>query len=84
MPDDFEQFDRIFAMATDVIDEMKYVAGKKFNPAKVELLMDALYPGKNMDVPDPWYGPEPGYHEVFKMIDEACEKLIEQISNVKE
>jgi protein-tyrosine phosphatase len=78
MPDDFEQFDRIFAMATDVIDEMKYVAGNKFNPAKVELLMDALYPGENIDVPDPWYGPEPGYHEVFKMIDEACEKLIEQ------
>jgi protein-tyrosine phosphatase len=31
-----------------------------------------------MDVPDPWYGPEPGYHEVFKMIDAACEKIIEQ------
>jgi len=29
-------------------------------------------------VPDPWYGPEPGYHEVYKMIDEACEKLIEK------
>jgi protein-tyrosine phosphatase len=77
-PEDFEQFDRIIAMATDVIDEMKYVAGKKFNPAKVELLMDALYPGGNLDVPDPWYGPEPGYHEVYKMIDEACEKLIEK------
>ncbi len=77
-PEDFEQFDRIIAMATDVIEEMKYVAGKKFNPAKVELLMDAIYPGENLDVPDPWYGPEPGYHEVYKMIDEACEKMIEK------
>ena len=77
-PEDFEQFDRIYAMAGDVIDEMKYVAGKKFNPAKVELLMNSLYPGEDLDVPDPWYGPEPGYHEVFKLIDEACEKLIDQ------
>jgi protein-tyrosine phosphatase len=57
---------------------MKYVAGKKFNPAKVELLMNSLYPGEDLDVPDPWYGPEPGYHEIFKMIDDACEKLIDQ------
>jgi protein-tyrosine phosphatase len=78
IPEDFEQFDRIFAMAGDVIDEMKYLAGKKFNQERVELLMNALYPGEDMDVPDPWYGPEPGYHEVYKMIDEACEKLISQ------
>lgn len=77
-PDDFERFDRIYAMAGDVIDEMKYLAGEKFNRNKVDLLMNALYPGENLDVPDPWYGQEPGYHEVYRMIDEACEKLIEQ------
>ena len=38
--------------------------------------MNELFPGKNLDVPDPWYGPEPGYHEVYKMIDEACDKII--------
>ena len=37
-------------------------------------------PGKNMDVPDPWYGPEPGYHEVYKMIDEACDAIISKYS----
>jgi protein-tyrosine phosphatase len=36
-----------------------------------------------MDEPDPWYGPEPGYHKVFEMIDKACDKIIEKyrISN---
>jgi protein-tyrosine phosphatase len=38
--------------------------------------MNELYPGKNMDVPDPWYGTEPGYHEVFAMIDKACDKIV--------
>lgn len=77
-PGDFEQFDIIYAMAKDVIDEIKWIAGKSFDPAKVKLLMDEVYPGKKMDVPDPWYGPEPGYHEVFKMIDKACDTIIKK------
>ena len=77
-PDDFEKFDHIYAMAGDVIDEIKWIAGKKFNPNKVSLLMEEVYPGRQMDVPDPWYGPEPGYHEVFAMIDMACSRIIEK------
>lgn len=77
-PDDFDQFDKIYAMSKDVLNDMKAIAKKKFNPVKVDLLMNELYPGKNMDVPDPWYGSEPGYHEVFKMIDSACDKIIEK------
>jgi protein-tyrosine phosphatase len=75
---DFENFDIIYAMAEEVKDEMKWIAKNKYNEHKVDLLMNELYPGKNIDVPDPWYGPEPGYHEVYKMIDEACEKIIEK------
>ena len=75
-PGDFEKYDKIYAMAEDVIDDMKRIAKSKFNPAKVDLLMNELYPGQNIDVPDPWYGPEPGYHDVYKMIDAACDSII--------
>ncbi|WP_152267987.1 low molecular weight protein-tyrosine-phosphatase [Agriterribacter humi] len=74
---DFDEFDIIYAMAEDVVDEIKWRTGKKFNAAKVKLLMNEVYPGSNMDVPDPWYGAEPGYHKVFDMIDKACDKIIE-------
>jgi protein-tyrosine phosphatase len=74
---DFEEFDLIYAMAEDVIDEMKSIARQRFDAAKVDLLMNVLHPGKNLDVPDPWYGTEPGYHEVYAMISQACDKLIE-------
>lgn len=81
--DDFNRFDKIYAMAEDVIDEMKWIAGKKFDATKVDLLMNEVYPGKNRDVPDPWAGPESGYHHAYKMIDEACVAIIENytISN---
>jgi len=76
MAEDFEYFDKIYAMSEDVIEDMRGIAKKKFNENKVELLLNELFPGKNMDVPDPWYGPEPGYHQAFKMIDEACEAIV--------
>lgn len=77
-PADFHRFDKIYAMAEDVVDEMRRIAKKQFDAAKVDLLMNELYPGKNMDVPDPWYGTEPGYHQVFEMIDKACDKIIQK------
>lgn len=83
-PDDFEKFDHVYAMAEDVIDEIKWIAGKKFDRNKVTLLMDEVFPGRNMDVPDPWYGPEPGYHEVFDMIDKACDSIIKKYTQGKE
>ena len=82
-PDDFEKFDKIYAMAADVVEDMKRIAKNKFNPAKVDLLLNELYPGKNMDVPDPWYGPEPGYHDVYKLIDAACDAIISKYVNVE-
>ena len=76
VPADFTRFDKIYAMAEDVVEEMRLIAKKEFDPSKVDLLMNELYPNKNMDVPDPWYGTEPGYHEVFEMVDKACDKII--------
>lgn len=78
---DFEVYDKIYALADDVLEEIKRIAGTKFDSAKAGLLMNELYPGKNMDVPDPWYGPEPGYHEAYKLIDKACEAIIEKAIN---
>ncbi len=74
---DFDKFDKIYAMATDVVEEMEWIARDKFNIKKVDLLLNELYPGQNRDVPDPWYGTEAGYHRVFDMIDKACDALIE-------
>ena len=74
---DFDRYDRIYAMSADVIDDMKRIGGKQINLSKVDLLLNELYPGENREVPDPWYGPEPGYHEVFDLISKACDALID-------
>lgn len=77
---DFDRYDKIFALAADVMEEIKRISGKKFDSSRASLLMNEVFPGENRDVPDPWYGPEPGYHEVFKLIEQACEKIIGKYS----
>lgn len=82
VPEDFAIYDKIYAMAADVVTDMRRIAKSKFDPSKVELLLNELYPGEDLDVPDPWYGPEPGYHDVYKMIEKACDKIIEKYSTL--
>ena len=57
--EDFDRYDKIYAMAEDVMDDMKAIAKEKYDPSKVDLFLNELYPGKNRIVPDPWYGPNP-------------------------
>ena len=77
LADDFLRWDKIYVMAEDVLVEVKRIAGKQFDAGKTDFLMNEVYPAKDMEVPDPWSGPEREYHEVFAMIDKACEKIME-------
>ena len=76
--DDFLVYDRIYALSGDVLEDIRTIARKSFDPAKADLLMNKLYTRKNKYVPDPWYGAESGYHEVYRMIDEVCEAIIKK------
>ena len=78
---DFDDYDMIYAMAGDVLDDIKRITGKKFDHQKTKLFLDELYAGENRDVPDPWYGPEPGYHEAYAIIHEACESILKKYAN---
>jgi protein-tyrosine phosphatase len=76
--EDMDRYDKIYAMADDVLDEIRWIAEEKYDPKKVDLFLNELHPGKNKSVPDPWYGAEPGYHEVYKLIDSACNEIIKK------
>ncbi|GAO41499.1 putative low molecular weight protein-tyrosine phosphatase [Flavihumibacter petaseus NBRC 106054] len=73
---DFDRYDMIYAMASDVLDDMRRIAGNRFKTEKADLLLNILFPGELRDVPDPFYGPEPGYHEVYDLIESACDRII--------
>ena len=76
--DDFLKYDIIYAMANEVIEEMKEITGSRYNGNKVKLLMEEAEPGSHKDVPDPWYGNLDGYYPVYAMIENACEAIIQK------
>jgi protein-tyrosine phosphatase len=70
-------------MDEDNYRDAKFMAGEMWQEHKAELLLNELYPGKNKSVPDPYYGGEEGYHDVFEMISQACDVIIEKYGNRK-
>ena len=79
--EDMLHFDKIYAMDAEIYSDMKKMSGALWNPSKADLLMNEVYPGENIDIPDPWFGEEEDYHIVFKMIEEACDAMIEKFKN---
>jgi protein-tyrosine phosphatase len=75
---DFDRYDKIYAMATDVYDEIKKIGGAKADMNKVALFLNELDLDCNASVPDPWYGTEEGYRTVYDMIDKTCNAIIDR------
>ena len=82
--EDFDVYDKIYALADDVLSEMRMIAKNRFDASKADLFLNELYPGEDIDVPDPYYGSEPGYHKVYELINNACDAIIEKYTSNKE
>jgi protein-tyrosine phosphatase len=48
---------------------------------KVEMILNRVYPNSNMNVPDPYFGGEQGFENVFILLDKACEVLASSLAN---
>jgi protein-tyrosine phosphatase len=72
---DFADFDLIYVMDDDNFRDVMHLAADSKDKQKVHLLMDVVYPGKRIPVPDPWYGGQDGFARVFRMLDAAAQQL---------
>ncbi len=72
---DFKTFDYIFAMDNSNYKNVIKLANNQEDNAKVTRILNALTPGQNLDVPDPYYGGEDGFLQVYKMLDAACDAI---------
>jgi protein-tyrosine phosphatase len=48
---------------------------------KVKLILEELYPGQSKEVPDPYFDERQGFEKVFAMLDAACDKIVNKLSN---
>lgn len=73
---DFDEFDLIYVMDNANKMDILKLARNEADRAKVKLILDEIYPGENREVPDPYYGGDEGFQEVFDMLDDATDQLI--------
>jgi protein-tyrosine phosphatase len=77
---DFNEFDFIYAMDFSVYKDIITLAPDENAKSKVKMILNEVFPGENMDVPDPYYGSDFGFESVYKMLDQACEVIANKLN----
>ena len=80
---DFVAFDRIYVMDQSNYNNVLRLATTNSDREKVYFLLDHLYPNKQLEVPDPYYGDQSDFDAVFTLVNEATEALITDLTNDK-
>lgn len=79
---DFDKFDYIFAMDSSNYADIISLARNDQDRYKVELILNRVYPNSNMSVPDPYFGGEQGFENVYILLDKACDVIIESLKKM--
>ena len=72
---DFDEFDIIFAMDDSNYENILSLARNNADEQKVRMILNETHPTKNLSVPDPYYGGDEGFENVYKMLVDACDTI---------
>ncbi|MHB1921772.1 MAG: low molecular weight protein-tyrosine-phosphatase [Chitinophagaceae bacterium] len=81
-PSDFDRYDLIYAMATNVFEEIHQLGGKQARMEKVHLMMNELFPGTDQSIPDPYSGGEEEFFSVFQLLEHCCQKILDHYAPI--
>lgn len=76
---DFDTFDYIFVMDNSNYKDVLSLAPTEESKSKVKLILNEIFPNENVDVPDPYYGGDDGFENVFDMLNQACEAIARKL-----
>jgi len=77
---DFRVFDYIYVMDQANFDNVVSLATTEKERKKVKLILNEISPEMNSEVPDPYYGGEDGFKNVYDMLDLACDTINKKLS----
>lgn len=76
---DFDEFDFIFVMDESNYEDIVSMTEREDHRSKVRLILGELNDIENTDVPDPYYGEEDGFENVYRLLDEATSELVRKL-----
>ncbi|RZV57766.1 MAG: low molecular weight phosphotyrosine protein phosphatase [Flavobacteriaceae bacterium] len=77
---DFDLFDHIFVMDVSNYSNVVELARNSKDISKVSLILDQSFPNEQREVPDPYYGGEKGFDNVYHLLNHACDYFVENLS----
>lgn len=78
---DFDNFDYIYVMDNQNFKDVISLAENDNHRSKIQLILEEIFPGERVDVPDPYYGGQDGFEKVYDMLDEACKIIAQKLAN---
>jgi len=72
---DFDNFDYVYVMDSSNYRNVIQLARNNEDISKVKLILNELGNISNLDVPDPYYGGELGFENVFQLLNQACDRI---------
>ena len=76
---DFDAFDIIYAMDTNNYAHLISLADNKEERNKIRMILNEINPNACESVPDPYYGGENGFQNIYNMLEKACNKIVQNI-----
>lgn len=77
--DDFVNFNYIYVMDKSNYENVIQLAPTEEAKQKVKLILNELTPNQDLEVPDPYYGGDAGFENVFQMLDKACNAIVHKL-----
>ncbi len=78
---DLEDFDYIFVMDNSNYRDTVALATTDAQRAKVHKILDWAFPNEDLDVPDPYYGGDQGFDNVYRMLDQVSKVVAEKLDS---
>ncbi|WP_405350065.1 low molecular weight protein-tyrosine-phosphatase [Nonlabens sp. Asnod3-H03] len=80
--EDLVKFDYIFVMDNSNYRDVIALAENDEQRAKVHKIMDWAFPNEDLDVPDPYYGGDSGFENVYRMLDHVSNVIAKKLDSL--
>jgi len=77
---DFDKFDYIYAMDSSNYENIMRLSRNDNDSSKVKLILNESPQINISDVPDPYYGGNQGFENVYQLLEEACNSIANKLT----
>lgn len=78
---DFDKFDYILPMDSSNLMRIRQFGESENNRAIIQLMREYDLENPGSDVPDPYFGGEEGFQDVFEILNRSCRTLLEKLES---